>query len=105
MQEAGIEIVYEPRAVNYHWQDVPHDDQKEKMRLAGRSTVRFYRKHPDLLVMLNLGMTPLSRGVHSVLSGLPQVLGYFDARASHSRFAQRLIEQYYYVGGIKEALR
>jgi glycosyltransferase involved in cell wall biosynthesis len=105
LQEAGIEIVYEPRAVNYHWQDVPHDDQKEKMRLAGHSAVRFYRKHPGFSVMLNLGMTPVSRGLHSVLSGLPPLLRYFDVRASRSRFAQRLIEQYYYVGGIKEALR
>ncbi len=105
LQSAGIEILYEPRAVNYHWQDVSHEDQREKMRLAGHSAVRFYRKHHDLAVMLNLGLTPLSRGVHSLLTRLPPVLGYFDARSSHSRFAQRLIEQYYYVGGIKEAMR
>ena len=50
LQKAGIAIVYEPAAVNYHCQDVAHDDQKEKMKLAGRSTVRFYRKHPDFAV-------------------------------------------------------
>ena len=44
----GIEICYEPRAVNYHCQDVAARRQKEKMRLAGRSTARFYRKHPDV---------------------------------------------------------
>ncbi len=48
LQRAGIDILYEPGAVNYHCQDVPHEDQVEKMKLAGRSTVRFYRKHPDL---------------------------------------------------------
>lgn len=104
-QKAGIEIVYEPRAVNYHWQDLPQEDRREKMRLAGRSAVRFYRKHPDLGVALNLGMTPLWRGLHSMLTGLPPVLGYLDAQAPHSIFARRVIEQYYYVGGIKEALR
>ncbi len=104
LQRAGVEILYEPQAVNYHWQDVSHEDQREKMRLAGHSAVRFYRKHHDLTVMLNLGLTPLSRGAHSLLTKLPPVLGYFDARSSRSRFAQRLIEQYYYVGGIKEAL-
>ena len=36
------------------------------MKLAGRSTVRFYRKHPDFAVKLNLGMTPVSLGLHCV---------------------------------------
>jgi len=104
LQRSGIEILYEPRAVNYHWQDVSQEDQREKMRLAGHSAVRFYRKHHDLAVMLNLGLTPISRGAHSLLTKVPPILGFFDARASRSRFAQRLIEQYYYVGGIKEAM-
>jgi glycosyltransferase involved in cell wall biosynthesis len=105
LHRLGIEIVYEPRAVNYHCQDVPHADQKEKMRLAGRSTARFYRKHPDFSVMLNLGMTPVSLGLHSALTHLPHVLTYFDRRAERSKFAHALVLQYYYVSGIKEALR
>jgi len=104
LQKAGLEIVYEPRAVNFHCQDVPHEDQKEKMKLAGRSTVRFYRKHPAFAVKLNLGMTPVSLGLHSVLTHVPALLGYFDARADRSKFARDLVQQYYYVSGIKEAL-
>lgn len=102
--KAGVAIVYEPRAVNYHCQDVSHDDQKGKMRLAGRSTVRFYRKHRDFAVKLNLGMTPLSLGLHSVLTRVPMVLGYCDERSRASKFARDLVQQYYYVSGIKEAL-
>jgi GT2 family glycosyltransferase len=105
LERAGLEIVYEPKAVNYHCQDIPHDDQKEKMKLAGRSTVRFYRKHPDFAVKLNLGMTPVSLGLHSVLTRVPALLGYFDARAKSSKFARDLVQQYYYVSGIKEALQ
>lgn len=105
LERAGMEIVYEPKAVNYHCQDIPHDDQKEKMKLAGRSTVRFYRKHPDFAVKLNLGMTPVSLGLHSVLTRVPALLGYFDARAKSSKFARDLVQQYYYVSGIKEALQ
>jgi glycosyltransferase involved in cell wall biosynthesis len=105
LQRAGITILYEPNAVNYHCQDVPHDDQKEKMKLAGRSTVRFYRKHPDFAVQLNLGMTPLSLGVHSMLTSMPALLGFFDARAPKSKFARDLVQQYYYVSGIKAALK
>ena len=104
LQKAGITILYEPRAVNYHWQDVAHEDQVEKMKLAGRSTVRFYRKHPDFAVMANLGMTPLSLGLHSALTKMPWLLGYFDKRAGGSKFARSLIQQYYYVSGIKSAL-
>jgi GT2 family glycosyltransferase len=104
LERAGVRIRYEANAVNYHCQDIPHDDQKEKMKLAGRSTVRFYRKHPDFAVRLNLGMTPVSLGVHSMLTRLPGVLGYFDARAAKSKFARDLVQQYYYVSGIKSAL-
>jgi len=104
LERAGVEIVYEPEAVNYHCQDVSVGDQKEKMKLAGRSTVRFYRKHPDFRVKLNLGMTPVSLGLHSLLTHVPAVLGYFDGRANRSKFARDLIWQYYYVSGIKEAL-
>jgi len=104
LQKAGVAIEYEPRAVNYHWQDVAHEDQVEKMKLAGRSTVRFYRKHPDFAVMANLGMTPVSLGLHSALSKMPWLLGYFDKRAAQSKFARGLIQQYYYVSGIKSAL-
>jgi GT2 family glycosyltransferase len=105
LERSGIRIVYEPRAINYHCQDVPHDDQKEKMRLAGRSAVRFYRKHPDFAVQLNLGMTPVSLGLHSLLARMPPLLAYFDARAGRSKFARDLVQQYYYVTGVKEALQ
>lgn len=104
LERAGVRILYDPLAVNYHCQDVPHDDQVEKMKLAGRSTVRFYRKHPDFAVRLNLGMTPVSLGLHGVLTRMPALLGYFDRRAKSSKFARDLVQQYYYVSGIKSAL-
>jgi GT2 family glycosyltransferase len=105
LERAGVTILYEPNAINYHCQDVPHDDQKEKMRLAGRSTVRFFRKHPDFAVQLNLGMTPVSLGLHSVLEHMPALLSYFDARSTRSKFARDLVQQYYYVSGVKDALK
>ncbi|MFY9720637.1 MAG: glycosyltransferase [Candidatus Cybelea sp.] len=103
LSRLGIEICYEPRAVNYHCQAVPYEDQKEKMRLAGRSTARFYRKHPRFDVMLNLGMTPLSLSLHSILRRMPLLLGYIDRRGERSRLARELVLQYHYVSGIKEA--
>lgn len=105
LQKAGVQIVYEPRAVNYHCQDVPLEDQKEKMKLAGRSTVRFYRKHPDFAVKANLGMTPVSLGLHSVLTSVPVVLGWLDKNAGRSKLARDIVQQYHYVSGIKSALQ
>jgi len=104
LQAAGITIRYEPRAVNYHLQDVPHADQKQKMQLAGRSTVRFYRKHPHLAVMANLGMTPVSLSLHTLVTKMPGFLQYLDRRAESSGFARNLVQQYHYVSGIKAAL-
>ncbi|MBV9737033.1 MAG: glycosyltransferase [Candidatus Eremiobacteraeota bacterium] len=104
LQHAGVAICYEPRAVNYHLQDVPHEDQKAKMELAGRSTVRFYRKHPDFAVMANLGMTPVSLGIHSLFEKMPRVVQYLDERAESSALARNLVQQYHYVSGIKSAL-
>jgi glycosyltransferase involved in cell wall biosynthesis len=101
----GIEILYESHAINYHCQAVAYENQKEKMRLAGQSTARFYRKHPHVEVMLKLGMTPLSLSAHSLLTRLPHLLGFVDRRAERSRFARELVLQYYYVSGIKEAMR
>jgi glycosyltransferase involved in cell wall biosynthesis len=104
LERAGVRIFYESRAVNYHWQHIPFSEQKEKMKLAGRSTVRFYRKHPDLMVKLRLGMTPLSLGVHRALMG-SRVLDHLEREAGeHAGAARNLVYQYHYVSGIKEML-
>ena len=105
LERAGVTIVYEPRAVDYHWHPVPYAEQKDKMALAGRSTVRFFRKHPSLVVRARLGMTPLSLGVHALMRGQPRLLRSLD-RAGSARpgFARELIYQYHYVGGIVNAL-
>ena len=104
LERSGVRICYEPRAVSYHCQDVPHEDQKGKMMLAGRSTVRFYRKHPDFAVRLQLGMTPLSLGLHSLLQRMPALLRALDARANRSKLARDIVQQFHYISGIKDAL-
>jgi GT2 family glycosyltransferase len=104
LEKAGIRIVYEPRAVNYHWQYIPFSEQKEKMKLAGRSTVRFHRKHPDPMVSLRLGMTPVSLRAHALLTGTG-VLDHLEREAAEREgTARNLVYQYHYVSGIKEML-
>jgi GT2 family glycosyltransferase len=104
LEQAGVRIVYEPRAVNYHWQAIPYEEQKQKMELAGRSTVRFHRKHPSFVVAARLGMTPLSLGVHAALAKLPGAAGWLDRAGERGGFARTLSYQYHYLNGVKAAL-
>ncbi|MGD0052992.1 MAG: glycosyltransferase [Vulcanimicrobiaceae bacterium] len=105
LQHAGVAIVYEPRAVNYHYQYVPWDEQQRKYELAGRSTVRFFRKHPDWDVRLRLGMTPVSLGLHALVDALPPLRDWFERGANRPGVARTLSYQYHYLTGVKAALR
>jgi GT2 family glycosyltransferase len=105
VQAAGIPIEYAPEAVNYHWHPVPFDQQQGRMELAGRSTVRFYRKHPTLAVQLRLGMTPLSLALHDLIDRIPRLRAWIDDGAKAPGFARTLSFQYHYLSGIKAALR
>jgi len=105
LQHAGVEIEYAPEAVNYHWHPVPFDEQQGRMELAGRSTVRFFRKHPTFAVKLRLGMTPLSLAMHDVIDAIPALRRWIDEGAKAPGFARTLSFQYHYLTGIKAALR
>ena len=105
LQRAGITIVYDPLAVDYHWHPVPYDEQKEKMELAGRSTVRFYRKHPTFAVQAKLGMTPLSRAIHAVVRERPALLNALErAGSAKPGLARNIVYQYHYLNGVRAAL-
>jgi glycosyltransferase involved in cell wall biosynthesis len=105
LEAAGVPIAYEPRAINYHWQYIPFEEQKDKMKLAGRSTVRFYRKHPQFVVKARLGMLPISLALHSALDRAPALRASLErSGAKKPGFARNAIYQYHYVSGIKEAL-
>ncbi len=105
LQQAGVPIVYEPRAVNYHWDPVSWDKQQEKYELAGRSTVRFYRKHPAWDVRLRLGMTPVSLALHGLVERVPPLQRWIEAGAGRPGFTRTLSYQYHYLTGVKAALR
>jgi glycosyltransferase involved in cell wall biosynthesis len=105
LQAAGVAIRYDARAVNYHWHPVPYEEQKEKMALAGRSTVRFYRKHPSLVVQTRLGMTPLSLALHGLIAKSPRLLERLErSGAEHPGFARNVVYQYHYLTGVKDAM-
>ncbi|HME80461.1 MAG TPA: glycosyltransferase [Candidatus Eremiobacteraceae bacterium] len=114
LQKAGVELRYDPDAINYHWHPVGYQEQKSKMELAGVSTVRFYRKHRDVAVMANLGMTPLSLALHSLLQAAGPVRRAIERAAEGQEaprkntwpfIARQIAYQYHYLNGVKRALR
>ena len=105
LKHAGVALEYEPLAVNYHWHPVPYDQQQGRMELAGKSTVRFYRKHPTLAVQAKLGMTPLSLALHDVVDRAPAIKSWIEKNAAKPGFARTLSFQYHYLTGVKAALR
>jgi glycosyltransferase involved in cell wall biosynthesis len=105
LQQAGCKIVYDARAVNYHWHPVPYDEQKQKMELAGRSTVRFYRKHPAFTVKARLGMTSFSLAAYGLLRKRPKLVARLErAGANKAGLARNIVYQYHYLRGITGAL-
>lgn len=100
--KAGLKIHYNPDAINYHWHPVPFEEQCQKMHLAGRSTVRFYRKHRDFRIALMMGWNPLSLLMHSLLSRAGWLLSKLSQWAGSSTWAREIVLQYHYVTGIKE---
>ena len=114
LQKSGVEIRYEPRAINYHWHPVGYDEQIGRMELAGVSTVRLYRKHRDFEVKANLGMTPVSLALHSVLRAAGPLRRAIEKAGASVEFpkkntwpyvARQIAYQYHYLTGVKRALR
>ena len=105
LQHGGVPIVYEPGAVNYHWHPVPWDEQQQKYELAGRSTVRFHRKHKAFDVQLRLGMTPVSLALHDLVDKNGPLKTWIESGARKPGFARTLSYQYHYLTGVKAALR
>jgi len=114
LEKSGVEICYDPAAVNYHWHPVGYGEQIGRMELAGVSTVRFYRKHPDFALKATLGMTPVSLALHSLLAAARPVREAIERAGASVEIpkkntwpyvARQIAYQYHYVTGVKRALR
>jgi glycosyltransferase involved in cell wall biosynthesis len=114
LEKNGVELRYDADALNYHWHPVPFEEQIGRSELAGVSTVRFYRKHPEIAVMTNLGMTPISLALHSLLHAAAPVRRAIERAGASEEvprkntwpyFARQIAFQYHYLTGVKRALR
>ena len=105
LQKAGLSIEYAPEAINYHWHPVPFPEQCQKMALAGRSTVTFYRKHRDWRIRLRLGWNPLSLLWHRLLPKDGWLYRQIEGRTDSSQWAREVILQHHYLTGLRNALK
>jgi glycosyltransferase involved in cell wall biosynthesis len=105
LARSGIRLVYEPKAINFHWHPVPYGEQRGRMELAGRSTVRFVLKHRSMEARLKLGMSPLNFGLHNILDRFPKLRERLERAGEHKKLPRELIYQYHYVSGMKSAIR
>lgn len=101
--KAGLTIHYNAQAVNYHWHPVPFAEQCDKMHLAGRSTVKFYKKHRDWRIALQMGYNPLALLVHAMVREGGPVYRAIRSFCDSSHWAREFILQHHYVTGIKSA--
>lgn len=104
-KKLGLRILYVPAAINYHWHPVGFEERCDKMRMAGVSTVRFYRKHHDPMINLQLGVNPFSMLWHSALPANGRVMKWLLGRREDSHFAREIVLQYHYLCGVKSAIR
>ncbi len=105
LEKMGVPILYNYKAVNYHWHFVGFEEQLGKMHMAGVSTVRFYNKHRDWDIKLRLGMTPFSLFFYSLFSADGSVIKFCEQRRQSSLLCKDIILQRSYVEGIKSALK
>ena len=105
IKKMGVPILYNYKAVNYHWHFVEFEEQLSKMHLAGVSTVRFYNKYKDWHIKTILGMTPFSLFFYGLFSQNGSVVKFCRKRKDSSRLCKDIILQRSYVDGIKSAMR
>lgn len=98
-------IVYNPKAINYHLHPVGFEEKCGKIYQSGKATVKFYDKHQDWDIKLKLGYTPISMGLHGIISKKSWFFKYCEAHKDKSKLCREILLQYYYISGIKDALK
>jgi len=49
LHQKGMRLIYEPKALAYHWHPITLKSFTHRERIAGRSSLIFYRKHPAMV--------------------------------------------------------
>jgi hypothetical protein len=100
-----VPIRYAAAAVNYHCHPVALEERCEKMRLAGASTVYFYRKYRDPRIALRLGLNPLSWAWHALVPEHGRIWRACREGMATSSLRREVALQHAYLSGMKSAWR
>ncbi|MFH1684380.1 MAG: glycosyltransferase [Candidatus Margulisiibacteriota bacterium] len=104
LHKMGIPLRFLSSTLNHHIHPVSEKDFLNIMYKMGKSAAIFYKKHPNLQIKLYLGMNPLAMGLHSLIKKNKWLFNYIEKKAQGSKFFRYLLEQYYYLNGLKEVL-
>jgi hypothetical protein len=80
------------------------DKRFEIMTMAGRSAVKFYKKHRDWRIRYFLGMNPLVLKLHSLIKPDGWFIHFCKKNSPGSKFFTDILLQYNYLNGAKEEL-
>ncbi|MBI2267117.1 MAG: glycosyltransferase [Armatimonadetes bacterium] len=115
LAKAGVAIRYNPLALNYHFHPQTLEERCSVAVDAGRSAVRFWRKHRDWRIRWLLGMNPFSTAFFSMFSPKGTFLRALRSRLQLAscdrggpflvRSLRELLIQYHYSTGVRGALR
>lgn len=101
LQQAGYPIWYNAAAVNYHWHPVGFEERCDKMRHSGLATKRFYDKHRDRLILLRLGVNPVTLALHGLAHGTAGWRAKLRTKSMQTGFGRELTLQYHYLCGYR----
>jgi len=101
LQKAGYTIRYNAAAVSYHWHPVPFEERCDKMRHSGVATRRFYNKHHDWMILLRLGVNPVTLGLHALIGAFPGWQARLRSKSMRTGWGRELTLQYYYLCGYR----
>lgn len=102
LQKGGCRILYNPRAVNFHWHPVAFGNRCDNKRHSGVATRRFYNKHRDSSILLRLGINPLSLALHSLVRAVPAWREKLRSKEYQTGLGWHLTLQYYYLCGYRD---
>ena len=110
ISQADVDIIYNRKAINYHLHPVAFEERLKLKRQSGHSIVYFYHKHRDWRIKYALGLNPVSMALHSLFSRHGAWVSSCEREAKKndgiwSSMCREILIQYYYLIGVKEALK
>jgi len=97
LHQMKVPLLYLPAAINHHHHPVSNEGMVERKYEMGKSAALFYKKHPNFVIKMFLGMNPLAMGIFHLIKISP----LFQNLIKNNQY---LLEEYEYRRGLEEGL-